>query len=119
MSSAAGSVKAANWPLIYIDSVYLVEWDVAEQRAVILGMGRSRQGQSGLRRVGNEEFLAGDADALAAVLAVDLGHLGLQPGRCSDRTVATIRVPGQSRRGLSFPRQSSRPSVYSFDIPSL
>lgn len=62
-----------------IDSLQLFARNEAKQQAVILGMGSSRQRHCFRARVCDEEFLSSDADALAAVLDIDLGYVGLKP----------------------------------------
>jgi hypothetical protein len=72
--------------------------DVAGKSAVVLRMGRSRQGQDRLRRIGDEKFLADHADALAPMPGINLGRMGLKPGSVPlEALVLSMRL-GQFRR---------------------
>ena len=44
-------------------------------------MGGGRQGQNLVGCIGNKKLLAGNAQALASVLAIDFGSTGLEPDR--------------------------------------
>lgn len=53
--------------------------NVTSKAAIIIGMGRARQPERLFRRIGREEFLAGDAQTLASMPCIDIGRMGLEP----------------------------------------
>src|SRR5205807_2500249 len=68
-------------PLICIDPGYLLSRDIDEEASIIRGVCCRGASQSFFGSVGDEELLGGDTEALAAILSVDFGSMGLEPGR--------------------------------------
>jgi hypothetical protein len=68
-------------PRMSIDSLHLFARDIAQEKAIVFGMCCSGAGRHGWRCVSDEKLLAGDADELAAMLAINLGNAGLKPIR--------------------------------------
>src|SRR5262245_32489430 len=74
------SAHRCHSPLKSIDAGHLLPGNVDSEAAVVLGMGRLRQGDYIVRRIGAEQFFARNTDDLAAVRFVYVGDVRLQPG---------------------------------------
>src|SRR3989338_1949096 len=68
--------------------VWFFAGDVPEKAAIIFGMGRGGQSQGFFGGVRDEQFFAGNADALVAVARVNLRRARLQPSGVTIESLA-------------------------------
>src|SRR5207302_1817184 len=92
------SSQTAQKPSRRIDPRSLLEGKVANEPALFLGMGSGAQGPGFLGRIGDEAFLAGDADAAAPVMGENLGSVSLEPGAVALVALLLFVRPGDLTR---------------------
>jgi len=80
---------------------YSLARDVAEDAAVVFGVGRSGQGQRFLGRIGSEELLPGDAYVPSTVRRVDGSRVRLKPRRIPVGT-GSLRLSSRQLLGIGY-----------------
>ena len=102
------SSQVSHSPTIRIYAWPLTGSHVADQGPIIFGMGPGGPVPCLLRRVGDERFLPGHSDELAARLGQQVGPMGLQPVTVAPAPLILSLAPRRPRPGRSLLQSEKR-----------